>query len=110
MAQPTTPTGARPMPAIKTQREFFVTFTSVEGETEEWHPNQNNILGLFTLAKFKRAAIEHTAALIDVRYGRVDWSFVIHEADYVLISDPALYKHGVQEYGYVKGKEVYKFD
>jgi hypothetical protein len=98
------------MPTIKTQAEYFVTFTSANGETKVWTPKTMSYQSLFTLAKVKRAAMNHTSALLDAGHGRVDWSFVIHEADYVLTSDPELYKFGVAEYGYVKGKELYKCD
>jgi hypothetical protein len=109
MAQPTT-TGDRPMPTIKTQPEFFVTFTSAEGASHEWTPKEINMRGLFTMPKVRKAAMFHAADLLDAGHGRIDWSFVIHEADYGLTSDPSLYKYGVQEYGFTRGKEVFRFD
>lgn len=87
---------------------FFVDFSSSKGRTESWTPTGMMFCG--TLANMKKLAISHVSRMIDLSYGREDWSFVIYEADYGLVSDPNLYKYGVEEHGYVKGKEVFKFE
>lgn len=82
------------MPTVKLQPEFFVEFISVKGRCYTWTPTDINKRGIFKLAELKRRAIQYVGILIDESYGREDWGFTIYKA----------------EYGYVKGKEVFKFD
>jgi hypothetical protein len=105
MAQTLTATGDRPMPTIKTQPMFFVTFISAKGNTREWKPTDSIMFGLFTLAQTKRRAMQTAKQMIDASCGHEDWSFVIHEAVYGIIGDP-----NYHQYGYTKGKEVFRFD